>query len=168
MVKKTMTDYQYYIYLCNQQLSYWALEGYADYLGLFDDIDDLKRSTRITKDLQELEHIHGFRIPAHLNATKAYIDYIDSISDNPKKLMAHIYVRHMGDLSGGQIIKRFVPGSGLYYQFDTDVETLKEKVRNKLSNDMADEANTCFNMVFDILTELESSFATMGKTDRSI
>ena len=27
------------------------------------------------------------------------------ILDDPEKLMAHIYVRHMGDLSGGQMIK---------------------------------------------------------------
>ena len=30
--------------------------------------------------------------------------------------MAHVYVLHMGDLSGGQMIARKAPGSGEMYQ----------------------------------------------------
>jgi heme oxygenase len=68
----------------------------------------------------------------------------------------------MGDLSGGQIIKKYVPGSGLYYNFTEEPDILKNKVRIKLNDDMADEANICFNLVFDILQELEVCFADMG------
>jgi len=32
--------------------------------------------------------------------------------DDPHKVMAHVYVRHMGDLSGGQMIKKKIPGAG--------------------------------------------------------
>ena len=68
-----------------------------------------------------------------------------------------IYVRHMGDLSGGQIIKRFVPGSGQHYQFNEDVTELKEKVRAKLHDGLADEAKVCFNMIKTFMEELETS-----------
>ena len=40
------------------------------------------------------------------------------LRDYPEKIMAHIYVRHMGDLSGGQMIRRKVPGLGKMYKFD--------------------------------------------------
>ena len=38
-------------------------------------------------------------------STKDYIEHIESIQDEGMKLYVHIYVRHMGDLSGGQMIK---------------------------------------------------------------
>jgi heme oxygenase len=165
MIKKQMTPYQYYVYLANQLLCYWELESYAKELDIFDGIEDLIRSNYITKDMQELEILHGFELPVHLVSTSKYIAHIQSISEDPAKLLAHIYVRHMGDLSGGQIIKKYIPGSGLYYKFEEEPEILKNKLRTKLNDDMADEANICFNLVFDVLQELEIYFADMGSTD---
>ena len=57
--------------------------------------------------------------------------------------MAIHHVRHMGELSGGQMIKRKIPGEGLFYQFENANE-LKEKIRAKIDDSMADEAQTCF------------------------
>lgn len=162
MLKKQMTKYQYYVYLTNQHLCYWTLESYADLLGVFEGIESIKRSDKITKDLQELEKLYGFEIPVHLVSTRKYIDHIKNISNDPEKLLAHIYVRHMGDLSGGQIIKKYVPGSGLHYQFDDEPDIMKDKLRTKLNDNMAEEANVCFNLVFEMLQELETSFANMG------
>ena len=157
LLKKDITPYQYYIYLSNQFLMYTTLEGYASEIGLLDGIDEIKRGVQISKDLQELEKEYKFEIPVHLKSTGNYIQYIRSISEDPEKLLAHIYVRHMGDLSGGQIIKRFVPGSGQHYQFEADVSELKEKVREKLHDGHADEAKVCFNMIKEFMEELETS-----------
>ena len=49
-----------------------------------------------------------------------------SIKDDADKLMAHVYVRHMGDLSGGQMIAKRVPGEGRMYKFDKGHDELKE------------------------------------------
>jgi hypothetical protein len=71
--------------------------------------------------------------------------------------MAHIYVRHMGDLSGGQMIAKKVPGSGRYYQFE-DVDVLKNKIRERLSDELAEEANLAFDFsiaMFQQLMELD-------------
>jgi heme oxygenase len=73
-----------------------------------------------------------------------YIKYIISIKDDPKKLLAHLYVRHFGDLSGGQMIAKRVPGSGSMYQFGDDPETIKTILRAKLDDSLADEAVVCF------------------------
>jgi heme oxygenase len=157
LLKKEITPYQYYIYLCNQFLMYTTLESTASDAGILEGIDEIKRGNAIAKDLQELEREYGFEIPVHLKSTGDYIRYIYKISEDPDRLLAHIYVRHMGDLSGGQIIKRFVPGSGQHYQFETDVTELKEKVRAKLHDGLADEAKVCFNMIKEFMEELETS-----------
>ncbi len=167
MLKRNLTEYQYYVYLTNQLMSYYILESIATRLGLLDDIQDIKRATKLSKDLSELEVIHGFEIPIVLKATNSYIKYLESISLDPDRILAHIYVRHMGDLSGGQILKKLVPGSALYYQFDSDVDLLKEKLRLKLNDTMAKEANICFEMIFTFLEDLENSFGTLEPTKQS-
>lgn len=164
LLKKEITPYQYYVYLSNQFLMYTVLEGCAYDAGLFYGIEEIKRANAISKDLQELEKEHSFDSPVQLKSTDEYIRYIHSISEDVDKLLAHVYVRHMGDLSGGQIIKRFVPGSGKHYEFETDVNILKEKVRAKLHDGLAEEAKVCFNMIKDFMEELETTL-DMGQSN---
>ena len=50
---------------------------------------------------------------------KEYMDHLMLMQDeSPNKLMAHIYVRHMGELSGGQMIKRKIPVKVFPSQFE--------------------------------------------------
>ena len=73
--------------------------------------------------------------------------------------MAHIYVRHMGDLSGGQMISKKVPGAGTMYQFEDNVSVLKDKIRARLNDSMADEAKIAFDFatkLFQQMKEIES------------
>ena len=164
LLKQELTPYQYYVYLCNQFLMYTTLEGYASALGILDGIEEIKRGIALSKDLQELEKDYGFESPSHLKTTGKYMDHIYNIREDGDKLLAHIYVRHMGDLSGGQVIKKYVYGSGQHYQFETDVTELKEKLREKLHDDMSEEAKLCFDMIKDFMKELESSL-DMGQFD---
>ena len=165
LLKGLVTPEQYYKYLSQQFWMYSVLEDCANEQGIFNGISEIKRSMYISKDLQELEKEHGFNTDKSLKSTTEYVNYIKSNRQNAKKLLAHIYVRHMGDLSGGQIIKRFVPGSGNMYMFDGDVNVLKEKLREKLDDSLADEAIKCFDMTKDFLEELEASFGNMETSD---
>jgi heme oxygenase len=70
-------------------------------------------------------------------------------------LLAHIYVRHFGDMYGGQMIAKRNPGSGKMYQFE-NVDELKEIVRSRLDDDMSDEANMCFQFAIRLFKELEN------------
>ncbi len=160
-----MTEHEYYVFISNQLMSYYVLEACATKKGLFDGIEDVRRSLKISRDVSELEAMHGFKPVKPLKSTSKYMQYIENISTDNDRLLAHIYVRHMGDLSGGQIIKRFVPGSGKFYEFETDVVELKEKLRAMLHDGLADEAKVCFDMVTEFMEELEFSFGAMGKTD---
>jgi heme oxygenase len=164
LIKGQITTYEYYVYLSNQFNMYTTLEDLAQEAGILDDIMEIKRSNQIAKDLKELETEYNFEYTNPLPSTQKYIKYLHTISNDPDKLLAHVYVRHMGDLSGGQIIKRFVPGSGNHYNFETDVHVLKELFRSKLHDGLADEAKVCFDMISKFLTELEYSLG-MGKTD---
>jgi len=157
ILKKNITPYQYYLYLSNQFLMYSALEYYADKLGIFDGVEEVKRSCNLRKDIEELEREYGFETPVVTDAAQEYYEYvINDISEDYVKLLAHLYVRHVGDLSGGQIIKKLVPGSGNHYEFDCDVETLKQKFRKKMDDTLADEAKVCFEMIEKFLKELET------------
>jgi heme oxygenase len=77
----------------------------------------------------------------------------DELSNDPDRLMAHLYVRHMGDLAGGQMIAKRVPGSGTMYQFD-NIDELKTKIRTKLKDSMGDEANVAFDFAIDMMKDM--------------
>ena len=173
LIKKNITPPQYYKYLKNQAIAYIALEHYATLAGWFDfdneDLYLLKRGAAMLDDIDEMEKTHGFTDAPILSTTTAYVDYIQQIRKDREKLFAHVYVRHMGDLSGGQIIKRLIPGPTRVYEFDTDVDQLKQTVRKRLHDGLVDEANQCFIMVQNFLQELEDSFVgDMGEGSSSI
>lgn len=143
----------YATYLYNQHPMYNILEVCAKHHGLFDDIPELPRAKAIYEDFLELwGDTPG--TPYGCAVAEEYTRYILSIRNDPQKLLAHLYVRHMGDLSGGQMIAKRIPGSGKYYQFDGDVEDLKNRVRQKLNDDLADEAKVCFEYATKFFKEM--------------
>ena len=77
-----------------------------------------------------------------------------TIMDDPQKIMAHVYVRHMGDLSGGQMIAKRVPGNGRFYKFKQDQRFLKEHIRSKINDEMADEAKICFDFATKLFQQM--------------
>jgi heme oxygenase (biliverdin-producing, ferredoxin) len=159
LLKKQLTPYQYYVYLSNQASMYWFLESYATEQGIFDDIEEMKRSEHILDDLKNMEQEYGFKHPLHTKTTERYLSYIRSISADKQKLLAHVYVRHLGDLSGGQIIKRFVPVAYTkHYDFDGDTEEIKARFKERTSLELVPEANKCFDFMIDFFHDLEVQF----------
>jgi len=144
----------YALYLKNQHPCYEILEVCAMmHPGLIDSSGDARRAPAINSDFQELWDKDVDGEPTILPVVKRYIDYIMSIKDDPKKLLAHIYVRHFGDMAGGQMIAKRVPGSGRMYQFN-NAEALNASIREKLSDDMADEAKICFKFAGELFEEM--------------
>jgi len=135
----------YATYLKNQHPMYEILEVCAMPHGLLSGLPEIRRAPAILSDFIELWGSDNPEEPKMCPVVDEYIKYILSIKDDPKKLMAHIYVRHMGDLSGGQMIAKRVPGSGKYYQFGDEPEKIKEAIRAKLDDSLADEARVCFD-----------------------
>ena len=69
--------------------------------------------------------------------------------------MAHLYVWHMGDLFGGQMIKKLVDAPTTALEFD-EVDSMKEIFYAKINDDMANEANVAFDWALKIMGEYDT------------
>lgn len=148
---------RYATYLFNQHPQYNMLEMFAMMHGLFDGMPSLRRAPAIHEDYQELWGEANPNQPPLMPVVKEYMNHLLTIKDDPEKLMAHVYVRHMGDLSGGQMISKRVPGSGKFYQFDQDHDELKEMIRSRINDDMAEEAKLCFEFATKMFQQLDEA-----------
>ncbi len=144
----------YATYLKNQHPMYEILEVCAMPHGLLNEFPQIRRAPAILEDFLELWGTENSEHPKMCPVVDDYIKHILSIKDDPKKLMAHIYVRHMGDLSGGQMIAKRIPGSGKYYQFGDDPDTIKNLIRSKIDDSLADEAKVCFDFAARFFDEM--------------
>ena len=142
----------YATYLWNQHKKYDLLEAMAGLNGLLDDLPDIRRKMKIEQDFLELWNEDT--PPPLVDSTNEYIMHMREIMHDADKLMAHIYVLHMGDLSGGQMIAKRAPGEGRMYQFDGDKVALKEAIRAKTTDAMADEAKYVFESATNLFKEL--------------
>jgi heme oxygenase (biliverdin-producing, ferredoxin) len=111
-------------------------------------------------------------------ATKNYVNRINKISlSQPELLIAHAYTRYIGDLSGGQILKKIAEnamglsnGDGVaFYNFleIQDDSKFKKLYKNKLNelpltqkqiSDIISEANIAFTLNMKLFQELNSNF----------
>jgi len=140
----------YATYLYNQSLAYKALEDRANDLGLLDDFLSIQRYEHIVNDLQE------FNYPTkELPSTTSYISYVANLPST--SILSHVYVRHMGDMFGGAMLKKVVPGSGTMYDFENRSELI-QLLRAKLDDSMSPEANVVFDFVIQLYEELSLEY----------
>jgi len=139
---------------------------------------ELNRCKNLEKDL-EYFYGEGWRNSISISeATQLYVDRIKMISlDRPELLVAHAYTRYLGDLSGGQILKKIAQramnlneGKGLsFYEFDevSDEQQFKQNYKKALDSlgldlPLADqivaEANLSFTMNMKMFQELDTNF----------
>jgi len=151
---KGMSPEEYHRYLYNQYVQYAALESIANTEGVLEGIEHISRAANILQDLQELEEEYTIQRNVDLLCPTVgnYVAHVMGLEDSDD-ILAHIYVRHFGDMYGGQMIRKRNPGSGKMYDFD-NVEELKATVRERLNDDMADEANRCFEFAMQLFEEL--------------
>jgi heme oxygenase len=149
---KGLAPEEYHKYLYNQYMIYSILESAAE--KLVPELKSINRAERIYADLREIEKEYAIdTTPALLMpVVRDYERHVINLDRN--SILAHIYVRHFGDMYGGQMIRKRNPGSGTMYDFD-NVEELKTTVRSMLNDDMANEANRCFEFAMQLFEELE-------------
>lgn len=151
MFEGKFTKEMYLDYLYELKHIYQKIEELSDKHNITEGMPDLNRYNAICKDIEELG---GYPDRELMPATTSYLQHLETLSnDNPKLLMAHVYVRHMGDLFGGKLMARVVPGSGFMYQF-ADRTGLIKAFNDKLTNDLADESNLGFDHFMKIFSEL--------------
>lgn len=140
---------QYAKYLFNMWSIYGVLENIAESAGVLKGIEDIKRTDAIKEDMLELNlNIDNQTLAP---STYMYIQYLSKM--DPKKSLAHVYVRHFGDLYGGQILKTKVPGSGKMYEFINRKELINS-TRALLTDDLGDEARVGFEYAIALFEDL--------------
>nr|WCH56341.1 heme oxygenase [Hypnea sp.] len=138
----------------------------------------LNRQASLGKDLTYYYGSNWKNIIEPSIATKNYVNRIHEIgSSQPELLIAHAYTRYMGDLSGGQILKKIAKSAmGLsgtdgtaFYDFQNvqDDNIFKNQYRNALNSvpvnkdqvvQIISEANIAFNLNMEVFQELNSNF----------
>jgi heme oxygenase len=147
-----ITESHYVIYLAEMLTIYQHLENLSQQAGLFDGLSQLPRALRMQQDLDELAPDYKITQSA---STTAYLEHLNSLFHSPQKnqLFSHVYVRHMGDLYGGKLIARRVPGSGRWYEFENRAELVK-KFNERITADLAEEALVAFDHYSNIFQDL--------------
>ena len=152
--KITKEAYAKYLWQC--VLFYGIIEQGNKSLGNFANLSGIERAHAIFEDYLEIKDGTEKWLPSAI----AYHDYLIAMINDPSRkhlIKAHLYVRHMGDLFGGQIIKKQVAhvSKGKFYEFK-DVEALKGAIRSELTDDLGDEARVAFEYAIKIMRELNN------------
>lgn len=151
-----ITKERYATFLYNLHPIYNVLETFALVNDLLADTPSVRRAPAIQEDYNELWISSA--PPKLCPSVPKYLDYIkNELANDPDRLMAHLYVRHMGDLAGGQTIAKQVShiSQGQMFKFDGDHEDIKNKIRAKLKDSMGDEANTAFDFAIELMKDME-------------
>jgi heme oxygenase len=146
------------------------------------DWQPLLRHQAMIDDLRALAGASWQETLEHLPESDAYAGRIEQVSaEAPHRLLGHAYVRYIGDLSGGQIVKTILLASpGLsadmltFYDFDDipDAERFKEQFREKLdlvgkdgpiSDEIVDEAITAFQLNIDLSLAVQQVMQRSGR-----
>ncbi|AKK06559.1 heme oxygenase [Corynebacterium mustelae] len=161
-------------------LFYTALEEATDAVresGFAVDLLDpvLNRKETLARDLEKLCGADWESGIITLPATRAYIDRLNDIRDtvDGPRLVAHHYVRYLGDLSGGQVIGRMmqrhydVDADALSFYDFPEIEKLKpykDEYRAKLDAlELTDEEHTrLVNEASDAFIFNHNLFAALG------
>jgi heme oxygenase len=157
MLHGAITPAHYAQYLQQMHVVYSNIEYFGEISLLFQDLPDIKRADRMRQDLEEL----GYTIdmPALPSVDRWRQRIVDLYYSGRKdQILAHVYVRHMGDMYGGKVIAKRVPGSGRCYEFE-DRPALIKALDAKLSMAILDEALTAFDLAIDVFNELQEKIA---------
>lgn len=72
-------------------------------------LPELAREAALASDLEALHGAHWEREIPLQRAMVRYLERLDELAQAaPRDLLAHVYVRYLGDLSGGQIVRRVI------------------------------------------------------------
>jgi len=149
----------YATFLYNLSHCYAALEKWSQYQGLFDRLPNIERAEKLAHDCQDL-WVRITPQPEITDSTKRYMEHIDNIRREPAKLFAHVYVRYLGDLYGGQMIKTRTPSANTYLDFDNPkelIQVIKETINSYMltdTNDVIAEAKICFEYATELFKEM--------------
>ena len=158
LLNGNITPEHYARYLQEMYVVYSNIEYFAEISHLLHDLPDIKRAERMQDDLRELGYgVIKQSLPSIERWRQRIVDLY--YSGKKEQIMAHLYVRHMGDMYGGKVIAKRVPGSGKCYEF-ADRPGLIKAFDAKLSIDILDEALLAFDLAIEFFKELQEEIVS--------
>jgi len=142
MMRNQLTPNQWTKYLAWKRDILLFLDAKLDLSSKHPEFD---RTIQFEKDLIETDGGD-----ATLQSTSAYIDHIDQ---NLHNAWAHVYVHYLGDLRGGQMLKKVVKLPMHHVEY-VDVDGLEAVIRSHLTDDLVDEANKGFELTMQAMEEI--------------
>jgi heme oxygenase len=138
---------------------------------------ELDRKLSLERDLAYYFGSNWKDVVAPSEAAKSYVSRIHEVAkDDPVLMVAHLYTRYLGDLSGGQILKKIAQnamnlsdGVGTaFYEFEQipDEKVFKAKYRQAMdelpideatADRIVDEANAAIGINMHMFKELEGN-----------
>ena len=144
--KEIWADFTY-----NKMIFYGAIESKARAEGFMEDLYRIDRAYWLYEDFKSMGY------PATVKpAVAEYRQYILDLE--PGKVLAHLYTWHMGDLHGGQMIKKIVDAPHRSLEFE-DRLGLINTMRAKLDDSLGEEANRAFDWAIRIMNEYNNELA---------
>lgn len=143
---------------------------------------EVRRAEAIERDLDELSGRSWRNTLPVVPATRSCVERLEKIAETrPSLLVAHAYVRYLGDLNGGQIMRRLLAQSlGLedsalaFHRFPliADIGSFRTQYRTAIqqamarldADDIADEAVLAFEFNVAISSEVQSLVSRTAAT----
>ncbi|EQC35548.1 hypothetical protein SDRG_06838 [Saprolegnia diclina VS20] len=184
---KCMLAMYYYIYTELEEMMRAAFEAHDPIYSPLHFPTELNRVSALAEDLAFFFGPNWAKVmPPPTRATKEYLARLHYIgTSEPSILVAHAYTRYLGDLSGGQVLKRIAIKSmdlhdGLgtaFYDFNNmkiKHKVFKDKYRSildtldvsqEVSDRLVEEANLAFLLNMKLFEELDiiSGYSTLEK-----
>lgn len=157
----TVNSEYYAWYLWQQRYRYERLEEYEKDLGVFEEFPELERYSIIRDDFEEIwkKQLNNRYMPnvAEMPATdfqKHLKEIFEDEEQDSDQILASLYAIVLSDLVIGTKLSVKLPGTGQAYNFNGDLQSLKNKIEAKLENastPMLDEILNAFNNTFYLL-----------------
>jgi heme oxygenase len=130
---------------------YSVIEQRAREFNLIDDMPEVCREKQLYDDYVAINIAD--KNPWVSDITQEYCEYLYSLN-SADQVLAHFYTWHMGDMYGGQMINKILNTSNSHLYFDNRAELIN-KLRAKLDDNMANEANVAFDWAIRILNSYD-------------
>lgn len=138
-----ITERQWHYLLVQKSMIYALLNRRLDLPG-----EASQLSARLDEDCQGLSRVQ-------MVATNNYLRHLEQLPEN--LLWAHVYVHYLGDMHGGQMLKKLAPDNRTrHLEFSHRVSAIKD-LRDKVDHraqELAFEACEGFRHIMDIQNEI--------------
>ena len=143
----------WYDFMYQKSLFYEVIEDTAEASKFTEDMLEINKQNDLRTELSAQSETFHYR-----DATVKYYQYLNTIPIEDRRILAHLYVWHMGDMYGGQMINRVLGTNSASLTF-TNRALLIQKLEQKLDIDLVSEANIAFEWANKILQSYDADLS---------